>query len=617
MVGASCQQDSSESKARERPPKPAPNPFSLKEQAIAASRPATDNEPPLDAHFTVTATLSATRIKDDVHILAADEMEGRGPNTEGIQKAAQHIEKRFREIGIPPAFKDSYRQSFDMAVATTFEKASNHFSCGKNRFRFGRDFEPFLFSASGQTTAPVAFAGFGIRSKKHGYDDYAKLDVSGKLVLVLSGEPGEDDPTSPFDGRRPTKHSALRNKALLAREAGARGLVVVKKKLAKLRTFSQVDSNAGLLSVKISPKAAKRILGFDPTDARKTIDKKLKPASRVIKGPPCKLLLAVTRIKRRVDNVASVLLPSKDTQEAVVLGAHYDHLGFGGNNSLSTAHVVHNGADDNASGTAAVIEIARAFKDSSEPLKRRVYFVLFAGEEHGLLGSSHFVRHPPVPIQSVAAMINLDMIGHLREQKLYVMGTHTGKGLKGLARRRVEARKLIGSYSGDGYGPSDHTSFYAKGVPVLFLFTGAHTHYHKPTDDPDTVNYAGAAVVAGVAHDLLRALASAQGRPAYVRMPAPKPSAGGGGYGPYFGSIPDFGEAAGGVLLSGVRAGSPADKAGVQKGDVIVRFNGMRVQNLQDFTHALRACAPGDRVEVVVQRQAKKIPLQATLQKRE
>jgi Zn-dependent M28 family amino/carboxypeptidase len=324
------------------------------------------------------------------------------------------------------------------------------------------------------------------------------------------------------------------------------------------------------------------------------------------------------RERRTVENVGARIAPSGAT-EWVVIGAHYDHLGYGGSDSLAEGDKpqIHNGADDNASGTAVVIEAARAISKMQDGLHRGVIFVLFAGEESGLLGSAHMVKHSPVPADKIAAMINLDMVGHLRDKKLNVMGVKTALEFPAFTQRMVMRQGLIGSLGGDGYGPSDHTSFYAEGVPVLFLFTGAHTHYHKPSDDPGTLNYPGMAEVGAVATDLVRALATAKARPTYVKAAPPKLGDGARGYGPYFGSIPDFGEHEGGVLLAGVREGSPAAKAGIQKGDVIVKFGEYEVRNLQDMTIALREHAPGDTISVAYLRGGKRIEVSVVLAKRE
>jgi Zn-dependent M28 family amino/carboxypeptidase len=300
------------------------------------------------------------------------------------------------------------------------------------------------------------------------------------------------------------------------------------------------------------------------------------------------------------------LLPGSDPalrDQAIVIGAHYDHLGFGGEHSLAPAQVgtVHPGADDNASGTAGVIALARAFA-AAGGARRTLVFAAFAAEEIGLLGSAHYVRHPPVPLERTVAMVNFDMIGRLQNGRVYISGAQTGEGLEALARAANSGVGLDLVLRGDGYDPSDHTSFLARDRPVLFFFTGTHADYHRPSDTADKINAAGMRQVLLLARGAIDALANQQTMLAF-RKPAASPPARaggrGGGYGPYFGSIPDFGGGSDkGVLLTGVRQGSPAERAGLRAGDTIVRFAGVTVRTLEDLIFALRSRRAGDEVEV-------------------
>jgi aminopeptidase YwaD len=561
-----------------------------------------------------TASVSVEQLRRHVVYLASDELEGRGASTAGLQKAALYLSKELAAAGVAPLFGDSYQQAFEMPVGTSFG-ASNSIS-GLVR---GKDFEPLALSASGTVSASLVFAGFGITAGsgiaavEQKYDDYFHLDVAKKIVVVLPGEPELGG------GRRSAHHASLRAKVLRAREAKAAAVLIVREKLGSAGRVFDAEADAGIIVFAITEKAASKLLGFDVRAARRGIEASKKPASRAVAGV-VSISAEILRERRLVGNVGGLLIPSSSTStETVVIGAHYDHLGYGGSSSLSEGEkpAVHNGADDNASGSAAIVEIARSLAATPGGLRRRVAFLLFAGEESGLLGSSYFVKHAPFEVGSIVAMINLDMVGRLREDKINVMGVKTGVELEQLARRFVGAQGLVGSYGGDGYGPSDHTSFYAAGVPVLFLFTGAHADYHRPSDDAETLNYAGLARVSNVAADLIRALASAEDRVRYVAAPAPMIMGGGGGYGPYFGSIPDFGEAAGGVLLAGVRAGSPAERAGLRKGDLLMRFAGVEVKSLEDFTVALRGCGPGQVVEVEFVREGKKVAVKAKLEARQ
>jgi hypothetical protein len=315
----------------------------------------------------------------------------------------------------------------------------------------------------------------------------------------------------------------------------------------------------------------------------------------------------------RTANVLGLLPGADPAAGCVVVGAHYDHLGFGGDTSLAPGrHEVHPGADDNASGVAALLAVARAMAADPAP-RRTVLFAAFSGEELGLLGSSHLVKAPPraCPVEATQLMVNLDMVGRAQGGRVYVEGADTAQGGRGRVEALAKAPPslpLTLAFGGDGYGPSDHTSFYAKGVPVVFLFTGAHADYHRPSDTADKVNPEGLAAVAKLAYRVADAAAETPERYAVVRTPPPPGSQARAGersqgYGAYLGSIPDFEERKDpGVLVSAVRPGSPAEQAGIKGGDVIVRVGATRIVSLQDLTYALRAHRPGDVVEVAWQR---------------
>jgi hypothetical protein len=332
--------------------------------------------------------------------------------------------------------------------------------------------------------------------------------------------------------------------------------------------------------------------------------------------------VTLKRTKATIRNVVG-WIPGRDTTRTLVVGAHYDHLGYGGEFSLApNQHVPHVGADDNASGVAAMMEVAaraaaRA-KAGAVPLHNLV-FCAFTGEEMGLVGSGHFVDQPTRPIESIETMLNMDMVGRLRERRLMVMGVGTAVEFPDLVARANRGSDPFDlKTSSDGFGPSDHSSFYKRKVPVLMLFTGAHADYHKPSDTWDKINYEGLAMVARYAAALVDSL-DARPKPTYVVAKADSSMgriAGGGGYGAYLGTIPDYLKTEGGVLLSGVRNGSPAEQAGIRGGDVIVKFDGVRIDNIYDYTFALRSRKPGQQVRITVKRGAEDVDLLATLGRR-
>lgn len=303
--------------------------------------------------------------------------------------------------------------------------------------------------------------------------------------------------------------------------------------------------------------------------------------------------------------------------EYVVVGAHFDHLGSSTDGALDPdSHALRLGADDNASGTAAVMELARIF--ARNPARRSIIFANFSGEEQGLLGSEYFVEHSPVPLDSIAAMVNFDMVGRLRADKLIVYGVATAAELPALLDSANMVAPLQVAAQGDGFGPSDQSSFYAKDIPVLHFFTDLHEDYHRASDTPDKINAAGEARVVGLAERVIRAIADRPSRLTYVRIAAPAQTMSAEGSSEvYLGSIPDMaGGDAPGLRLTGVRAGSPADIAGLAAGDVVVMFDGKPVKNIYDYSNALYAHKPGDEVDIVVLRDGKQLALHARLGRR-
>jgi hypothetical protein len=313
-------------------------------------------------------------------------------------------------------------------------------------------------------------------------------------------------------------------------------------------------------------------------------------------------------------------LPGK-TSEYIIIGAHYDHLGRGDSNSLAPSQIgqIHPGADDNASGTAGVLELARLFAPLKGQLDRGILFMSFSGEELGLLGSAYWVKNPTMPLNKCVAMINMDMIGRIRDNKVFIGGVGTGSTFKSILEVAQKKTDFKVEYSPGGYSASDHTSFVAKKIPVLFFFSGLHADYHKPSDTWDKINAPSAAQMLNMVADVMLQLANAPQPPAFITVAEDKPMgglSGGGGYGPYFGSIPDFAEVKDGVRFSDVRPGSPAAKAGLKAGDILVQFDGKPIHNLYDFTDALRRSKVGQVVEVKVLRDGQPITASVKLEQR-
>jgi aminopeptidase YwaD len=578
------------------------------------------------AYAGAPGTPSGEWLLEQVKALSAAEMDGRASGTPGAERAAEHIAAEFRRVGLRPGGDDGgWLQRFTVPTGIRLGEgnALALTAPAARRLALGREFIPLTVSADGRWEGEVVFAGYGITAPEVGWDDYAGLDVRGRIVLVLEGEPRRTDPRGPF--RKPDAYHYLErsHKVINAREHGAAGVLLVTPPdrpgdaLPVLTGLGQPWSIFALAVTRAVADALLAPAGVTLAAAAATIDATPAPKSFALPGTRVALQVALVRERGRTGNVIGIL-PGRDPAlraETLVIGAHYDHLGRGGEGSLAPDAVgsVHHGADDNASGVAALLGLARAFA-AAGGASRTLVFAAFAGEEMGLLGSRQYVRQPAQPIDRTVLMLNLDMIGRLRERTLYVGGVDSGSGLRELA--TAQGGSLTVAPRGDPFGPSDHTAFYTAGRPVLFLFTGAHADYHRPSDTWDRINAAGLADVTAYAARVVDAVASAAAPPAYVKMTAP-PSSLRGGYGPFFGVVPEFGEReTGGVRVSGVRPGSPAEQAGVQGGDVIVTFAGMTIANLQDFTFALRGRRPGDAVDVTVVRDGGERKLRAVLQER-
>jgi hypothetical protein len=353
----------------------------------------------------------------------------------------------------------------------------------------------------------------------------------------------------------------------------------------------------------------------------RAIDGDLKPRSRPLPGVSVDSVERFAKVRREVRNVVGTIPGAEPSlaREAVVVGAHYDHLGLGGRHSMASDSIgqVHNGADDNASGTAALLEIAHALGGAAARPARTIVFAAFAGEELGLLGSAWYVDHPVVPLEATVAMVNLDMIGRPAGRVL-VSGVESAPTLDADVKAASKGRKLeLKSFrEGAGVGSSDDASFLRRKVPAIGFFSGFHGDYHRPSDDADKIDVTGAAEVTRIALALVERIASRAARPVFVEPPVqPRHTASGsgGGYGAYFGSVPDFGDSDKGVKFADVRAGSPAHKAGLRRGDVLVSFGGASIANLQDFTFQLRSRKAGDVVTVIVLRDGQEVTADVTL----
>ena len=583
--------------------------------------------------FAAADSADPQRYLEDIKALTTPAMEGRGDGSPGLTLAANLIEQRFRALGLQPAGKNGYEQPFSVITGAKL-KADNRLEItnggGKKDLKINQDFVPFSFSSSGETSGPVVFAGYGVTAKEFSYDDYAHLDVKDKIVVVLRYEPAGFAAKSGNHGL--TEHSQLITKAINARNHGAKAVIVMNGKLGDgeedaLTRFGSVSGpeNAGILFLQVKNAAAQEwfaAAGKALADVQNQINTSANPASFTFPDNlRISLKVNIESTRATVNNVLAYL-PGK-TDEYVIIGAHYDHLGRGYYDSLAPSLIgqIHPGADDNASGTAGVLELARLLAPMKGKLQRGILFASFAGEELGLLGSAEWVKEPTLPLDKAVAMLNMDMIGRIKDDKVYIGGVGTGADFKSLLEQEQGKAPFKFEYSAGGYSASDHTSFVAKKIPVLFFFSGLHSDYHKPSDTWDKINAPDAARLLDYIDDVALKIDSEPQRTAFVTVVEDQSGdhtsgGGGGGYGPYFGSIPDFGQEENGVKFSDVRPGSPANKAGFKAGDILVQFGSMPIKNLYDFTDALRRSKVGDVVDVKVMRDGKPVSASVKLEQR-
>ena len=576
-------------------------------------------------------SVDAQHYLEDIKALTSPAMEGRGDGTKGLTLAAQLIENRLKKLGLKPAGTSSYLQPFTVVTGARL-RSGNRFTVqttghSKSELQSNQDFVPFSFSSSGSASGALVFAGYGASANEFQYDDYGALDVKDKIVVVLRYEPAGFAAKTGHHGL--TQHSQLVTKAINARNHGAKAIVLINGKLGEgeedlLTRFGSVSGpeDAGILFVHVKNAVAEswfQAAGKSLADVQNQINTSSKPASFSFpENLRASLNVNIESTRATVNNVLAYL-PGR-TDEYIIIGAHYDHLGRGNFDSLAPSEIgqIHPGADDNASGTAGLLELARLLAPQKGQFQRGILFSAFAGEELGLLGSAEWVKAPTLPLDKAVAMLNMDMIGRIREDKVYVGGVGTGSSFKMLLEDAQSKSGLKLEYSAGGYAASDHTSFVSKHIPVLFFFSGLHSDYHKPSDTWEKINASAAARLLELISDVGLQLANASTPPTFVAVVEDKPvgGTGGGGYGPYFGSIPDFGQVERGVRFSDVRPGSPAAKAGLKAGDTLVQFNDKPIKNLYDFTDALRRSKVGDVVQVKVLRDGQELTASVKLEQR-
>jgi Zn-dependent M28 family amino/carboxypeptidase len=637
---------------------------------VCALRAEEDKKPLFDADYKIDVqppgfpeafTFKAKNLFKHADYLASDECEGRLAGSEGEAKAREYIIKHLETAG----FKEVRHFPFDFIsdvklgennhlVATFPETAakidkaqwfhkpeldplfSKSLACN---YKPDEDYRPLRISKAAELVeGGLVFAGYGISAPDKSYDDYKDLDVKGKVVLVIRGEPETKDGkrinVEKADPHTPSSvYADLFYKAATARDKGAAALVIVNgtrglsnAERAALETFQHGSgkTDCGIPLIQVFPEVADDWLRAAEKDIPKlqaTIDTELKPQSFPVTGVQIALNLDITR-ERATDENLAVVIPGNAANlhnEIIVIGAHYDHLGRGNEFSLAGKNdmgKIHRGADDNASGVSSVLELAEALNKNRGVLKRTVWIMFFGAEELGTLGSIDFVKNPPADFrnQDVSVMLNLDMVGRCRDNKVMIQGVGTGTGLDKVLEAANHDIGLELKPTTDGFGGSDQQSFLNASIPVLFFFTGSHQDYHKPSDSADKLDTGDQARITALVYNTAATLINAPERPKYIKVQAPKMSAGIGGVS--LGTLPDYAYEGKGMRINDTRAGGPADKAGLKSGDIIIKLSDKSVENIYDFMNVLRQCQPGIETTVRVIRSEKEIDIKITPEKR-
>ncbi len=568
--------------------------------------------------------ITAKEIQAHINYLASDAMKGRFTGSKECYEAAEYIKKEFESYSLKPFFNDSYFQEFPFISGVGLT--------GNNSLTFKvkeKEIKPILkdqyitapFSGESNLNTKLVFVGYGISAPDLKYDDYKGIDVTGKIVVAMRYNPEYENPHTKFD-----EFSSFRYKATVARDKGAVGIIFVnghepnveEDKLFELKYDGGAPiKDVGAVQVKREIiDSLFKLENMSFADYQKEITEEKEPKSFEFKNVSVELNTGIEVIKKTSWNVAGYLEGNDPVlkNQYLVIGAHFDHLGMGQVGSLYRGKEpqIHNGADDNASGTTGVLELAEKFASIKDKIKRSIVFITFSGEELGLLGSAYFVNNSPIPDSLMVTMINMDMIGRLNnENQLIIYGTGTSKEWKDLLNKDNKYNFKL-TFNDDGYGPSDHSSFYGKEIPVLFFFTGTHPDYHRPTDDADKINSNGEEKVVKFVYDVSMDIDEQTGKPDYVLVPR-KQQENVGGWKVYVGTIPDYASNVDGFRLSGVSEGGPAQKAGLKGGDIMISFGGKKITNIYDYVYALKEFVPGDIVDVVVLRDGEEMTFKVEL----
>lgn len=572
----------------------------------------------------VNPEITVEELKEHVKYLADDKLEGRKPATEGSKLAAEYIVNHLKEYGFS-FFDDNPYQNFEIITGIHVGE-NNHFSYNDEDFRSETDFIPTTLSSNGEVSGKAVFIGYGfdIESPHFSWNDYKDVDTEGKILFMLRGAPAVDSLESVFED-----YTALTKKVLAAKDHGAAAVVFVSGKdfdetdeLMPLRTRSGIHG-IGIPIIHISRFGMNKILESSNVTVEEMegyYKKQLKPNTLVLDGD---VSLGVNLVEEtaQASNIVAYIEGSDPVlkNEYVLIGAHYDHLGFGGPGSGSRRpdlHEIHNGADDNASGSAAILEIAEKLAANKAELKRSVIYAAFDSEEMGLLGSKAFAEKPPVELTSIKFMANLDMVGRLdsADHNLTVGGTGTAVEMEDILNKISAGTQIVTAFSPEGLGPSDHATFYANNIPVMFLFSGMNHDYHTPDDDYDRINYDGMKMIADYAYNVVEDVINRDAPLTFQEAGPKEREEGQHAFKVTLGIMPDYTDSSDeGMKIDAVMPDKPAQKAGMLRGDIITSIKGKPVGNIYDYMHRLGELKKGEIVDVEVIRDGEKITIPVQL----
>lgn len=558
--------------------------------------------------------ITKEEISKHLHYLASEELEGRGTGTPGIELAAKYIANELNKYGFKPVGDTGYFQYFQVTTGVLLSK-ENYFRLiddkNEKEAEVKVDYTPVGFSSNGKIEKEIVFVGFGISTDTLNYNDYSKVDVKDKIVVIMTGNPDGKNGRGKF-----SEYSSLRYKTSNARSFGAVGIIFVtipdsseEDNLVRLN-YEQMGGQSGCQIVSVKYKVINELFksfGYDLKEIKSKIISDKVPNSFELNKIKASISVNLEPEKKWGINVVGLLEGNDEKlkNEYIVIGAHYDHLGISMRNSLSQSQKpeIHYGADDNASGTSSVIELAQKISENKEELKRSVIISFFSGEEMGVLGSTYLVNHPPVPISNIVSMLNMDMIGRLKEDSvLTINGVGSSSDWRMLLTEVNKKYNFKISFVNDASGGSDHATFYGKSIPVLFFFTGIHSDYHKPADKPELINYSGAERVTNFAYDVFNTINLRSEKVVFTKVKEDTNANRRVSLRVTAGVIPNFEEGADGFKISGTTEGGAAQKAGLKANDIIIKIGDKDIKNIYDYMYALQLFKGGDEVEFLVKR---------------